>query len=676
MEIIRLDEQPPAKDDIKTKRRSTKLLEGRPQKRIKTLSGADNGASDEKSSISSSHDGVLLGNGADSHLLDGSEFTVNQDFARRFEHNKKREELQRLKEKYSAERSEKQKLDRDTESSTDSEDEDDAGFLASGALDAQFQETLEAIRKKNPCIYDKKTKFYAELEDASPIDLLQNSKKEKPMHLRDYHRIHLLEGGAATDNQKDVPISYAQQQDDLKTILVKEMHEATTGEAESGNEAQRDKTSGDDFLVMKPSRGLKTNAGVRTPARVLQAADVEAADKDPETFLSNFMSARAWVPSNGAQFQPFESDDDDEDRRAELFEEAYNLRFEDPKTSNEKLLSHARDAAAKYSVRKQEMNPRRKAREAERAKKDASKQIREMEKARLRKLKVAEAEEKINKIKDAAGFRGKVLQDEDWSAFLEESWDDDRWEQEMRKRFGEKYYTDNDPNGSDDNSVSVRRKLKKPKWADDIDISDLVPGFKDDEAGMSPTLLPDDDSTAGGVPLQEDDGGESNNGAPSSLNESKQKANSRRERNEQKKMVHKERRKIERVVDQQMKNDEILSNFDKKHGGVFRYRDTSPIAYGLTAQDILMASDSQLNQYAGLKKMAAFRDSDKKRKDKKHFGKKARLRQWRKETFGHEEGPQKTLSEILQGQEPLTDMSRPEKDRAAKVIEGKTKRTR
>jgi protein KRI1 len=72
----------------------------------------------------------------------------------------------------------------------------------------------------------------------------------------------------------------------------------------------------------------------------------------------------------------------------------------------------------------------------------------------------------------------------------------------------------------------------------------------------------------------------------------------------------------------------------------FRYRETSPTSFGLTAADILMAPDTSLNQFAGLKKMASFRDLDKKRKDKKHLGKKARLRQWRKETFGNENGPE------------------------------------
>jgi len=38
--------------------------------------------------------------------------------------------------------------------------------------------------------------------------------------------------------------------------------------------------------------------------------------------------------------------------------------------------------------------------------------------------------------------------------------------------------------------------------------------------------------------------------------------------------------------------------------------------------------------------MATFRDAEKKRKDKRKLGKKARLREWRRETFGNENGPE------------------------------------
>jgi protein KRI1 len=108
----------------------------------------------------------------------------------------------------------------------------------------------------------------------------------------------------------------------------------------------------------------------------------------------------------------------------------------------------------------------------------------------------------------------------------------------------------------------------------------------------------------------------------------------------------------------------------------FRYRETSPTSFGLTPADILMAPDSQLNQFAGLKKMASFRDPEKKRKDKKHLGKKARLRQWRKETFGNEDGPEIVINveegfdagggvDIVEGGRKKKKRSRKSKNQAA-----------
>ena len=519
-----------------------------------------------------------------------------------------------------------------TASSTDSEEEDDDGVLVSETLDKQIQDTLQAIRRKDPRVYDEKAKFFTDLDEQAQNDKGHERKIEKPMYLSDYHRRNLLESTTSSEVPDDEPMSYAQQQDDLKNGIVKEMHDAIHGKG--------DNDSDDDFLIQKPSAPLEESPTVRSKEN-LPMVDLEGADRDPETFLSNFMSTRAWIPGDGTSMQPFESDDEEEDRQAELFEEAYNMRFEDPQASNEKLLFHARDAAARYSVRKEPTNPRKKARESAQMKKEAARQARDEEKSRYRKLKVSEVEEKIRKIKDAAGLRSKSLHEQDWSAFLDESWDDNRWEQEMRERFGDDYYADQD---SDDRSVTdgkSKRKIQKPKWEDDIEINDLVPDFGAAEhEKLRPSLTDDEQPTASGAIESK---GDSDPKSVASSNQ-KPKSNKRRERDESKREDRLERRKVEQLVDESMKMDETLSNFSKKHAGHFRYRETSPTAFGLTPHDILMASDSQLNQYAGLKKLAAFRDSDKKRKDQKRLGKKARLRQWRKETFGNEQGLPKTLT--------------------------------
>lgn len=543
----------------------------------------------EEDSSSDSGDesgGVPLGG-----LSTGDAFKINEDYARRFEHNKRREERQQLEAKLGK--------SEDEESSSEDEDEDDDAELATETVDAEIMETIKAIRSKDPRVYDQNVTFYRSLDNESAGP--QNREdKQKPMTLRDYHKKNLLGGANLGEDAEDAPRTYAQEQEDLKSAIVKEMHAA--GE-ESGSDEEDDENEG--FLVRK-SAPEPLPKGEKTPE-----LDVENADKDPETFLSNFMSSRAWLQAGKPGLQPFESDDEEEDERAEAWEEAYNFRFEDPSKLNNQLVTHARDTTNKQSVRREEKSGRKKLREEARSKKEEEKKQRESEKNRLRKLKMAELQEKVDKIKEVAGFRASELTDEDWIKFLDDSWDDKNWEEEMQKRFGDSYY-------AEDEAGDEKKRPKKPTWDDDIDINDLVPDFEDDE---KPKVELSD------VEMENDDEG----------GKKKSKA---QERRDQKREARKDKLRIEEAVDRNLDLDlALLPNSAKRNDSGFRYRETSPQSFGLSALDILMADDAHLNQFAGLKKYAAFREEEKKQRDQKRLGKKARLRQWRKDTFGNEEGP-------------------------------------
>ena len=517
-------------------------------------------------------------------------------------------------------------VDENEDESSSDEEEDDDGILASGILDEQVNATLQAIRKKDPRVYDVNATFYTSGDPAQEETQESGKKKQKPMYLSDYHRENLLRGDVEKEEEEEeVPRTYAQEQDELKKVVVQEMHAAAEG---SGSSDVDDDSDG--FLVKKAEIKGRKHDDLDT-TKAISAVDVESADRNPEAFLSKFMSARAWVPSGGTSLHPFESDDDEDDQRAEEFEQAYNLRFENPEGANEKLMTHARDTAAKYSVRKEETNKRKRAREADQAKKETVKQERQEEKARLRKLRLDEAKEKIKRIKEASGLKEKQVKVDEWANFLLEDWDDERWETEMKKKFGDDYYAGEEVEADSDETGSKKSKLKKPKWDDDIDINDLVPDF-DDERDIEFSLSEDEiDDEAGSSKIKQT------------------KKLKKQEKEEKKRESRRERRKLEQLVDEKLDLDMALNGTASKSGpsGRFRYRDTSPTAFGLTPQDILLASDSQLNQFAGLKKMAAFRDAEKKRKDKKQLSKKARLRQWRKDTFGDERGPRKTLQDVL-----------------------------
>lgn len=563
-------------------------------------------------------------------------FSINEEYARRFEHNKKREEKQKLEERHKA------GLDDSDEEST-SEEEDDDAELATADLDDEILTTLQAIKNKDPRVYDTNVQFYKEFDPEATVKV--KVKEDKPMRLRDYHRENLLAGRTGgEDDDDEAPVrTYQQEQDDLKEDLLGSLQAAIQDDAEDDD---GEGSADEDFLVAKskPKHASLPAASRSRSAPKITDVEVAAADKDPDTYLSNFMAARAWLPGEESKFEAFDSDDSEDEARAEQYETAYNLRFEDPATANEKLQSFARDVG-KYGVRRDEKSGRKQAREREQGKKGSAKREREEDRARLRKLKIDEVEEKVKKIKEAAGLKGQDIDLEQWRDIIEGDFEDDQWDQEMKQRFGDKYYQDGEAVESDLEMEDFDKKKKpvnvKPIWDDDINIKDLVPAFEDDDAQPNITLSDDEQETDGGVPLldqaQEADANDSEADGAGKPSSKKAKKERDRAKTEAKREARQTRRKIEEMVDASLP----VAAMDPPAAGVagFRYRDTSPTSFGLTARDILFADDTQLNQYAGLKKMATWRDEERKRRDKKKFSKKGRLREWRKEVFGDVEGP-------------------------------------
>ena len=544
-----------------------------------------------------------------------------------------------------------QNEDEDSEDSEEGIEEDDAAELLDETLDEEVMATLKALRSKDPRIYDKDAKFYSEVaEDGEEVD---GTKKEASMTLRQFHTKNLLEGKVPGEDEDDEPPrTYAQEQEDIRKSLVKEMHDAADEED-------------DDFLVAKPKPATSKKDRIK-----ITQEDVIKADHDPELFLSNYMESRAWVPADKTQFQPLESDDDEEDAAADDFEHAYNTYFEDTTGTNEKLTTYARDAVAATTVRRDEGNSRKKAREVARAKREAERKEREEDLARLRKLKVEEMEAKVKQIRKIGGLSGRDFNMEEWKDVLEADWSDDQWDKEMSKRFGESYYNAADAvSDSEAEGADKKKKPKKPKFDDDIDIKDLIPDFVDDE-DERPTLSSDgeddDDDDAMDVDTPED--------------KAKSSKKRKQDRADAKSSARRDRRLIENLVSENLKYEAALAAKPSKTPSRFRYRETSPTTFGLTARDILLADDKQLNEFAGLKKLAAFRDPVKKKKDKKHLSKKARLRDWRRETFGDPDGPKGGFETLLGNEQPEPAKEYGKKRKVEEgeggIIEGEKKKKR
>ncbi|KAI3394161.1 hypothetical protein diail_3171 [Diaporthe ilicicola] len=588
---------------------------------------------------------------------DSKDLKINEEYARRFEHNKKREERQRRKlgrehsdtiistlnadpsiflrrkclvEEKSKARATHGEDDSSDSDSSDDETEDEDGFLVTEQLEAQIDATLQALKTKDPRIYDHNVKFITALDEdgAAPKD-----KKEKPMFLRDYHRERYMAGDTGADDEADIdqPKTFVQEQADLKKDILAEINAA--GEGDSDDD--------ENFIKAKPSETAATENGVH-PSRKERVKpadlDVSLADKDPDLYLSNFMASRAWIPESSSKWEAFESDEGEGNDDADEWEAAYNLRFEDPAKSNEVLQSYSRKVVEARSVRRDEVKGRKKQRELEKERKAEEKRQRHEERARLKRLKIEEAEAKLKKIKKAAGLSGKELGEDELIKMLDGSWDNEKWEEEMNKRFGEQYYAEAEEveSGSEEEGFgkSRRKKPKKPKWDDDIDIKDIIPDFEDEGAKPDISLA---DEEAEGEAAEDDEE------HPSKKRKTTKEHKAERQAGKQ--AARKERSKIEALVEHRMELDDptvlALSKKNKKTADAdaagFRYRETSPQSFGLTPRDILLApSDAALNEFAGLKKLATWRNPEKKKKDRKNLGKKARLREWRREVFGRE----------------------------------------
>ncbi|PWW76800.1 Krr1-domain-containing protein [Tuber magnatum] len=533
---------------------------------------------------------------------DGPELRINKEYARRFEHNKKREELHRLLEKYG-----KQGLEEEEEE--EEEEEDDTAVLATERLDQEIAATIKAIQNKDPKIYDGKTTFFStvEGEEGGGGNGGIEDVKEKPMFLKDYHRKNLL---SKNIGDEDAPMTYLQEQEDLKRTVVLEMHQAA--ENEPGSDAD---DAGAGFLVRKIQP--------ETPEHIVDIPDPATADpKNPEEYLTRFFQSRAWTKP--VEFTPLQDDDSEEEDRIEEFEKAYNFRFEDPDANTRgKLVTYGRDAISANTVRREETSGRKKAREKKREKQRAEKELREKEKGRLRKLKTDKLMEKFKMIQEAAGLDDDGADDgaddgvetEVLNNLLEGDWSDEQWGEWMAKKFGNSYY------------AADVGKIKKPTFDDEIDIGDIV----SDPEGDVKLDLENEEAES-----RTSEGGDEFNKDSQTTKKSKDEKFLQKEERSKKQKERDLKRKLEQHVEENYSFEDQIPSKSLKT--TFRYRETTPESYGLTSLDILAAEDADLNSFVGLKKLATFREPKKKKRDKKRYGKKKRLREWRKETFGDEEG--------------------------------------
>lgn len=564
------------------------------------------------------------------------------------QHNKKREELHRLKEKYpdvaarveskllssthqntSSDRQNRYQArtidntgeeDDDTTSSSDDEEDDD-GFI-SNKTEAQILETLVKIRRKDKSIYDEKTKFYSSEDDDDDDDIKKRGKKDKPMYLKDVLYKEAMEQAAKDDDDDDLHDddkpqikTYDQEQQDLKNAFLTAFNEEV--EDDDGDAIVKTRAFGG---VLKPKQKSKSggdddrgDVDDEHDARVQSLLDQyfktghtkkkqkenpkgrssnENDLNEEDAFLRNFILNKAWIEKDD------EYDDDDNDdvngggdtiRRsnnrwnadgdggdyasgmidadedevaweaAEAFEAKYNFRFEEP--GGRQLVTHPR--VIEDTVRKED--DRRKRKRAEKAERKAlEEEKRKTEVRRLKNLKKAEIQERLDEVKEVAGAGAPP--EELLDQLLAGEFDPEAHDRAMAAAFGDEYYGEEGDEDEDDLADELFEK----------ELQDMAQyDSQDDEkgntfAGLQRKLaaaersITDDPDDAAAVAVREE---------------------------------------LQKLVQEYHKLD-----YEDHVGGIptrFRYKEVQPEDYGMTLEEILKLEDKDLNQVIGLKRVTA-----------------------------------------------------------------------
>jgi len=131
---------------------------------------------------------------------DEQQLSINQSYAERYQHNKRRVHLEQLQQKYGEEEGDSDE--------SDSEDvtEDEDGEQLTPQVDAAILRTLQRIREKGSDLYDADNRVFdieqAQLRQAAPSARSSSSKK---MTLQDYQRSRVLDAMKnSSDPAKDI----------------------------------------------------------------------------------------------------------------------------------------------------------------------------------------------------------------------------------------------------------------------------------------------------------------------------------------------------------------------------------------------------------------------------------------------------------------------------------------
>ncbi|CAN1798968.1 Protein KRI1 homolog [Linum perenne] len=516
---------------------------------------------------------------------------VDQEFARRYEHNKNREALQRLEE---LKKTGRIGGDDDTESDSESLDDDDDN---TGVV--KLFDKLLKVKNRHPSLY-RKVPFFSDSEEEEEGGERgegdgEKKNKRKTMYLKDVVAKTLIEKGPEFDDaetsERKTGKTYNEEQEELRKQFLDAVKDAE-GEDDGEGELLKVKDGSNGNIVDgEDDKELES--------KLEQYFGEEEELDEKELFLKKFFQNKMWIDKDNKDkkrlIEPELSEDEDAVEMQENYEAMFNFRHEE--NVGDRVMGHPR--VVEGTVRKKD-NPRKE----QRKKKEERMKIAEMERKEelkhLKNLKKKEMEEKIQKVMKVAGIEsadGLLDLNE-----LEDEFDPQEHDRMMKKAFDDKYYEaeDADPKfGSDDDDDDDEDgDIQKPDFDKEDELLGLGKGWDsvddvDDFLAARERILKQKSE-------MEIDGGKEEEG---------------QEEGEQEEGKRKRKRKLSLVQNtkQELLDEYYKLDYEGTIGELktrFKYAKVDPNKYGLKTEDIILLDEKDLNQLVSVKRLAPYRETE------------------------------------------------------------------
>ncbi|CAL2031648.1 unnamed protein product [Caenorhabditis brenneri] len=612
---------------------------------------------------------ALFGDDDDVDAHEGNGLDINKGYAQKYDNWRRLEEMQKIKDKYG------DLGDDDDSESSESEpewtDEHEEAFLR----------TLGALKSGDRSCFANGKSFFNDIqgsEDGKSNKKAKDSKKKKKdekMTIKDYERKLVLEKGGQIDEsdeeaeiQKTHQKGYYEEQEEIRKSLANAINFGDDDDDDEDILTERKKTSKEleeedaDFYEWMKTADTKADKKKAKELKHLKKfwKDDEEKLDESEKFLRDYLLNKDYQPGENEENPTYdeivalEEDEKDLDKNRQ-YEHKYNFRFEDP--DQEFIKQYPRTVAESMRTDDSSRKEKRHERE-ERKKREKDEKKREL--AELKKMKRSEIEQKLGKLRKAAGIDIPLTMDE-----LNEDFDPKEFDKKMKSIFNDEYYGVEENVKEDEDEKPVFSDMDDSDFEDydNLDVEELkkegvaVPEEEEEDSEESDDSK-DDEKEAPKTKKSAMKNGKFDMVAAAQNAMSKDKNDNRRKskRNALKEALAKKKPLFnpkEKTFEEYF-NEYYALDYEDIIGDTptrFKYRDVEANDFGLSTEEILEADERQLNAWASLKKVTAYRTPQEEFFDRKAYQRKAEDVNKKKRILSTDFGGKKSLKRKAEEEE-------------------------